>query len=161
MKPLIDNKYRLEKFEGKGGWTYAVIPGILQDKHAPFGLKKVKGSIDDYPIHKHHLMPMGEGRLFLPVKAAIRKQINKKAGDTVHIILYPDHDVLEIPEELLLCLNDEPAALHFFHTLSESEQKHYIEWIYGARKEASKVERLAVAINRLRVGLKKHDKITE
>ena len=26
QKPLVDNKYILEKFQGKGGWTYACIP---------------------------------------------------------------------------------------------------------------------------------------
>jgi hypothetical protein len=36
-KPLIDKKYLLEKFQGKGGWTYASIPDISQDKHSPFG----------------------------------------------------------------------------------------------------------------------------
>lgn len=29
MKPLVNKKYRLEKFQGKVGWTYARIPEIL------------------------------------------------------------------------------------------------------------------------------------
>lgn len=28
-KPLVDKDYLLQKFEGKGGWTYAEIPEIL------------------------------------------------------------------------------------------------------------------------------------
>jgi len=36
-KPLLNKKYLLEKFPGKGGWTYAAIPEILQDKHSHFG----------------------------------------------------------------------------------------------------------------------------
>lgn len=161
MKPLIDGYYRLEKFEGKGGWTYAAIPEIPQDKSNPFGWKKVKGSIDGYPIHKYHLMPMGEGRLMLAVKAEIRKKIGKKAGDEVHIILYPDNDVLEIPEELQLCLADEPAALYFFNTLSDSEKKFYIQWIFTAKRAETKIKRMAIAINRLRFGLKMHEKTEE
>ena len=161
MKALTDGHYRLEKFAGKGGWTYAAIPEIPQDKRNPFGWKKVKGSIDGYRIEKYHLMPMGEGRLMLAVNAEIRKKIRKKAGDTVHIILYPDNDVLQVPEELQLCLADEPAALLFFNTLSDSEKKFYIQWIFTAKKEETKIRRMAAAINRLRFGLKLHDKIDD
>lgn len=45
-KPLVNKKYLLEKYPGKGGWTYAVIPEVLQNKKAPFGWVKVKGTID-------------------------------------------------------------------------------------------------------------------
>lgn len=158
MKPLINKKFRLEKFHGKGGWTFARIPDISMDKKAPFGWVKVRGTIDDYEIKKYHLMPMGNGNLFLPVKAEIRKKIKKNEGDYVHVILFPDNEPLEVPEEMLLCLQDEPSALKFFNALSESEQKFYIEWIYGAKRSETKVNRLAQAINRLMRGLKFHDK---
>ena len=77
MEALVDNVYVLEKFPGKGGWTFARIPEISQDKKQPFGWKKVRGTIDGYEIRKYHLMPMGNGLLFLPVKAEIRKKIGK------------------------------------------------------------------------------------
>lgn len=35
---LVDKEYLLEKFPGKGGWTYALIPEILQDKILVFWL---------------------------------------------------------------------------------------------------------------------------
>jgi hypothetical protein len=158
MKPLINKEYILERFEGKGGWTFARIPEIPQDKHAHFGWVKVRGTIDGYEIRKYHLMPMGNGKLFLPVKAEIRKKIKKDAGDKVHIILYPDNEPLEVPEEMLLCLQDEPQALMFFNSLSESEQKFYIEYIYSAKREETKIDRMAKSINRLQRGLKHHEK---
>lgn len=161
MKPLVNKKYRLERFNGKGGWTYARIPEILQDKKAHFGWVKVRGTIDGFEIRKYHLMPMGNGNLFLPVKAEIRKKINKKEGDLVHVVLYPDNEPLEVPKEMLLCLKDEPAALRFFNSISESEQKFYIQWIYSAKKEETKVDRLAKSINRLMKGLKLYDKEKE
>ena len=158
MKPLINKKYLLEKFQGKGGWTFARIPEILQDKSKPFGWVKVCGSIDGYEIRKCHLMPMGDGKLFLPVKAEIRKKIGKKEGDFVHVILYVDTEPLEVPEEMLLCLEDEPAALKFFKSLSESEQNFYIQWVYSAKQEETKIDRLAKTVNRLMRGLKRYDK---
>lgn len=158
MKPLIDKKYLLEKFPGKGGWTFARIPDIPQNRKAYFGWVKVRGTIDGYEIRKYHLMPMGDGKLFLPVKAEIRKQIKKNEGDYVHVVLYPDNEPLEIPEEFLLCLQEEPKALQFFKSLTESEQKFYIQWIYSAKKEETKINRLAKSINRLLKGLKMYDK---
>ncbi len=156
MKPLVDGNYLLERFPGKGGWTYAEIPEVLQNPTNPFGWVKVRGSIDRVEFEKYHLMPMGEKRLFLPVKAAIRKQIKKQAGDWVHIVLYTDNEPLVVPEEMLMCLQDEPRALEFFNALSESEQKYYIRWIYEAKKIETRVNRLAKAVNRLANGEKFH-----
>lgn len=158
MKPIVSKKYILEKFQGKGGWTYARIPEVAKNKKSPFGWVKVRGTIDGYEIKKYHLMPMGNGMLFLPVKAEIRKKIKKDVGDYVHVILFPDDETLEVPEEMMLCLKDEPKALRFFRSLSESEQKFYIDWIYAAKKEGTKIDRLAKSINRLVLGLKLYDK---
>lgn len=158
MQPIADGKYKLEKFDGKGGWTFTRIPGIKQDKKAPFGWRKVMGTIDGYPIHKYHLMPEKGGGLFLPVKSEIRKKIGKQAGDWVHVILYPDTEPLEVPGEFLLCLEDEPSALKFFNSLSEGERKYYVQWIYAAKKEDTKATRMAKAINKLAIGLKMYDR---
>ncbi|MBT1700459.1 DUF1905 domain-containing protein [Fulvivirgaceae bacterium PWU4] len=149
IKPLVDKKYKLEKFPGKGGWTFARIPEVLQDKHSPFGWVKVRVIIDGFEIKKYRLMPMGDGKLFLPVRADIRKKIGKKEGDVVHVVLYPDNEPLEVPEEMMLCLRDEPAALKFFTSLSEDEMSSYIKWVYAAKSEKAKVDRLATTINRL------------
>ncbi len=157
LKPLLNKKILLEKYPGKGGWTYGRIPEIKKGKNTPFGWVKVRGSIDGYEIKKYHLMPMGNGMLFIPVKASIRKAINKGAGDYVHIVLYPDHEPLDIPEEMLLCLQDEPASIHFFNTLSESEKKYYIDWVYSAKKEETKISRMATTVNRLAQKLKRYD----
>lgn len=158
MKALINKKLVLERFHGKGGWTYVQVPGIERSRTTPFGWIKVKGSIDGYVIKKYHLMPMGKGRLFLPVKAEIRKKLRKDEGDFVRVILFADNEPLEVPEEMLLCLQEEPQALKFFNSLTESERKYYINWIYSAKKEETKIDRLAKTINRLLQGLKMYNR---
>jgi hypothetical protein len=157
-KPLVNKHYLLEKYPGKGGWTYAAIPEVLQDKHAPFGWVKVRGSIDDAEIKNYHLMPMGNGKLFLPVKAEIRKKINKKAGDLVKVVLYADDTATEIPEELLLCLLDEPLAHQRFLCYTDGEKKAFIDWIYSAKKEETKTDRIAETITKLLKGQKLKEK---
>lgn len=156
-KPLVNDNFLLNKFEGKGGWTYTEIPQIAQDKKAPFGWVKVKGTIDSYEIAAYKLMPMGNGKLFLSLKAEIRKKIKKEAGDTVHIVLYADDSVLEIPDTLLVCLLDAPKAHRFFMSLTESAKKHYIDWIFEAKKLETQVNRMAKAIEKLEKGLKMYE----
>jgi Domain of unknown function (DUF1905)/Bacteriocin-protection, YdeI or OmpD-Associated len=158
IKPLINKKYKLEKFHGKGGWTYAQIPEIAADKTSPFGWVKVKGFIDDYEFRNYRLMPMGNGKLFLPVKASIRKKIKKKEGDWVTVILFPDNDPIAVPAELQECLLDEPKANKFFQSLSDSEKKFYIEWIYGSKREETRIKRIVKTIERLMKGLRMYDK---
>lgn len=156
---LVDKEYLLEKFPGKGGWTYARIPEIEPAKHTHFGWVRVRGSIDGYAISNYHLMPMGNGSLFLPVKAAIRKQIKKQAGDVVRITLFADNLPTEIPEELRLCLADEPKALAAFRAYSYGEQKVFIDWIYAAKTDPTRVERIAKSIDKLLKGQKLNDKV--
>ena len=159
-KPLVDKEYLLRKESCKGAWTYTIIPEILPDKHSRFGWVKVKGSIDGYEIKDYHLLPTikGDNRLFLCVNAKIRKAIKKEAGDYVHIILYLDNDPVEVPEELLLCLQEEPEALRFFNLLSESEQYRYVKWIYSAKRDETKVERIVKTVDRLLKKQKYQDK---
>ncbi len=122
IKPLINKEYQLKKFPGKGGWTYAEIPEVPQDKNSPFGWVKVRGSIDGYELKFYKLMPMGNGKLFLPVKAAIRKIIGKQAGDFVSIKLYKDETHITIPDEIVECFkNEPPIAYENFLNFSEGE----------------------------------------
>nr|MBP6314386.1 DUF1905 domain-containing protein [Chitinophagaceae bacterium] len=147
--PFVNQQYLLEKFQGKGGWTYAQIPEIRPDKHAHFGWVRVRGHIDSYEIKGYHLMPMGNGNLFLPVKAQIRKHIKKQAGDWVHIILYADNAPTEIPADFLWFLQDEPELYQNFMTFSDAERKAYIEWIEAAKTVQTKANRMAVALQKI------------
>ncbi|OYQ44375.1 hypothetical protein CHU92_02455 [Flavobacterium cyanobacteriorum] len=153
MQPLVDNKYLLERFSGKGGWTYARIPEIQAGIAIPFGMVKVSGTIDGYKISAYHLMPMGNGQLFLPVKAAIRKKIKKEEGDYVHVVLYRDDSVFEVPAEIKAFFEEEGVAAAF-NNRKKSEQKMCCEWIMSGRREETKRERMIRTVYRLRKGEK-------
>ncbi len=156
--PLVNKKYKLHKFPGKGGWTYAEIPEIPQDKKAPFGWVKVKGTIDDHSFSDYRLMPMGNGHLFLPVKAAVRKKIGKGEGDYVQVVLFKDESELEIPADLLSCLVDEPVAYEKFFQLQQNVQREFIQWIWSAKKQETISERIVTVINMVMTGRRLSDK---
>lgn len=141
--PLFKAQVKLERFPGKGGWTYGRLPGVKPDPHAHFGWIKVRGSIDDVEIRQYHLMPMGNGELFLPVKAEIRKKIKKEAGDTVKVVLYRDHEEVHIPEELKACFDMDPEAKRSFDQLQTDRQREVIQYIYKLKNPANRAERIA------------------
>ncbi|MFZ1749153.1 MAG: YdeI/OmpD-associated family protein [Saprospiraceae bacterium] len=144
---LTNKEYLLEKFPGKGGWTYAKIPEIPQDRKSYFGFVKVKGHIDGYPISKFNLMPMGDGTLMCPVNAKIRKTIGKNVGDKLTIQLYLDSEPETPPDECLQCLQDEPEAWRFFNSLSTERVKKVLSYIYSAPNDDTKILRMGETID--------------
>jgi len=147
--PLVNQDYLLKKYSGKGGWTFAVIPEIPKDQHAWVGWVKVRGSIDGYEIKNYHLMSMSNGMMFLPVKAEIRKKIGKNEGDWVHIILYSEQLPHVNYDDFMTCLQEDTIACQNFLNLPAGEQKAMTDWIYSAKNDELKVERMAETLNKL------------
>lgn len=96
-------------------------------------------------------MPIRDGGLFLPIKAEIRKKTGKQEGDQVRIILYADEQNAPIatPEDLLLCLQDEPEAYQIYMSYTATERKAFLDWIREATHDDTRVKRIARAIDML------------
>jgi len=146
---LTDKEYQLERFPGKGGWTYVALPEIKKNKEATFGLVKVKGAIDSYEISGVSLMPFGNGNLILAVKAEIRKAIGKEEGDYVHIRLYKDDSVFQIPDDFKERLIDE-GLLEIFKSYKQWEQKMCIQYIFSAKRQETIKERITKTMYKLK-----------
>jgi hypothetical protein len=147
--PIINKKYLLEKFPGKGGWTYVLLPEIPPAKRFPFGWLRVYGSIDEIKLETCKLMPFGKGVLFLPVKALLRKQLKKEAGNWVWVQLFEVEQIEGIPEVILQCLKDAPGALHHFQTLPAWEQRLHINRIMDAKNTEKQISLIVGLIDKL------------
>lgn len=153
MNALLDEVLMLEKFPGKGGWTFVRLPEIKTTSGKPLGWDKVRALFDDHEVSEIGLLSLGNGQRFLPVKAEIRKSISKQAGDQVRLQLFARVKELDIKTEFLLCLEDEPEALSHFQNWKAVEREKYISWIEHGQSTEQQVERMAKAVDRIAAGL--------
>jgi hypothetical protein len=132
----------------KTGWTYIRIPAALAQELLPGNKKsfRVKGRLDDHPIQKVALIPMGEGNFIMALNAGIRKAIRKQKGAALRVELEVDKAVIQPPKDLLDCLADEPAALAWFKGLPKSHQNYFGSWIKAAKLESTRARRIACVV---------------
>lgn len=150
MKLIVEGTFVLERFSGKGGWTYIRLPGELITTGKAFGMMKVSGSIDDYTFEGKHLLPTGDGTVFMPVAKPIRKEIGKEEGDVVNIKFFKEEVPDQIPEELAACLKDDPGKFELFTRLSTAEQKQWVKHIYAASTDDAKASRILKLLKELK-----------
>ena len=148
-KAIVNDSFTIQRKEGPARWHFVELHGIPQEFVAANGLVRISGWIDDVEIRQFNLLPMKNGQKMLVIKAAIRKQIGKKAGDQVLIKLYPDDTPVDIPEEILDSLLQSPRAYDHFMHLTDSNKKFYIDWVTEAKQVDTKVNRLVKMIGQL------------
>ena len=141
----------------KTGWSYIEIPNSISGKLKP-GYKKsfrVKGNLDQYSIEGIALLPMGGGGFIMALNAEMRKAIKKQKGAKVKVQLEVDDEFeFKLAPEFMECLEEEPAALSFFNSLTKGHQSYYIKWVLSAKTEQTKAKRMAEMITGL---IKKQD----
>ena len=79
----------IHRFDGVAGWYYVDVPvSVSTEVETAFGMPRVLARIGATEWTTS-LMPKGDGTVFLPVKAAVRKAEELDAGDEVAVRLSP------------------------------------------------------------------------
>jgi hypothetical protein len=146
-QPFFNDNCILQKGEKKGAWTFITIPPIENLPKKRNGTVKIRGSLDSYALDCH-MWAMKKGN-FIAVKADIRKQIKKEEGDTVKVVLYLDEPEMVREDDLMLCLKEEPTLLLRFNALHDSEKKEITDWIFSAKTEDMKIQRIGETMEKL------------
>lgn len=150
---MVTFKAEIERFGEKGektGWYFLMIPAVISAQIKADCRKsyRVKGMLDAMEIEGRALTPMGEGDFILPIKKELRQQLRKDLGAIVQLNLEEDKDFkIEIPEDLELCLNDEPQLMENFMKLPKSHRNWYINWLNTAKTEVTRTKRLVKIVS--------------
>ncbi|MBL7851699.1 MAG: DUF1905 domain-containing protein [Cyclobacteriaceae bacterium] len=155
---MITFTAKIRKFEKKGektGWTYIEISSRQAHQLNP-GKKtgyRVKGQLDDYPIQRVALLPMGDGNFIIPLNARMRKALGKEAGDSLTVRLEVDSRNLPPSSDFMKCLRDDAKATAHFKTLPGSHQRYFSKWIEEAKTVETKTKRITMAVIALASGM--------
>ena len=140
-----------------GGGAYVLFPYDVEKEFQTKGRVPVKASFNGVP-YTGSLMKCGQNQHMLGILKSILSQIGASAGDEVRVELWKDETprTVEAPPELLQAAraND---VLEFFNGLSYTHRKEYCRWISDAKKEETRLNRVAKAIEMLKKKVKTPD----
>lgn len=136
--------------------TYLIVPFDVEKEFGKKGHIKVKTTIDGVEYRGMIARMEKDKPHLLIVTQAIRKQINKSAGDKVKVVMDIDTEerIVTLPPELSELLNKNLKAKQFFDTLSYTNRKEYARWIDSAKKSETKQSRLILTKEKLLAGKK-------
>ena len=132
--------------------AYIKFPYNVHEIYGVRGQVKVKAWFDGV-LYRGSLATMGYGFHFLGVTKAIRKKIGKQPGESVHVIIERDFEerIIDIPEDLLVLLNQNPEIKEYFNSLAFSHRMEYSNWILEAKKTETRQNRLLKTIELLAI----------
>ncbi len=136
--------------------TYIIVPFNVEKEFGQKGHIKVKTTIDGVAYRGMIARMEKDKPHLLIITQAIRKQINKTAGERVKIIMEVDTEerTLTLPKELAILLEKNTKAKTFFDTLSYTNRKEYARWIENAKKPETIQNRLSLTLEKLLAGKK-------
>lgn len=94
------------------------------------------------------------GSYFLPLSRANREAAGVEAGEVVDVAVELDLEPreVEVPQDLAEALAAAPKAAKHFQGLSYTHQREYVAWITEAKREETRVRRIARAVEMLTEG---------
>jgi len=85
------------------------------------------------------------GRILLIVNAGARAATGLRGGETIEVELVADDAprTVEMPEDLLAALADDPASLAWLAALAPSHRREHAHWIEEAKRPETRAARVA------------------
>ena len=134
------------KDAGRGG-AYVEIPSAVTEYFGTKGIVKIKATFDGYP-YTGSLTPMGGGIHMIGILKDIRRSIEKQPEDFVCVTVIKDDEprTIEIPEDLLTALSENPKLLETFQNLAFTHRKEHIKAILDSKRPDTRYSRIQKTI---------------
>jgi hypothetical protein len=139
---------------GVGGGAGVAFPYDVEKEFGTRGSVPIKSTIDGVP-YAGSLMNCGFPNHMVGVLKGMREKIGKGQGDTVDVVIWRDEAerTVEIPAEFSTMMKKE-GLLANFEKMSYTHRKEYCRWIGEAKKEETRLKRVAKAVEMLKNGVK-------
>jgi hypothetical protein len=143
----------IEPIGPKEAWARIFVPFDVEHVFGTKSRVAVKGTLNGYPF-RSSLFPEGDGRHYLYVNKGLCEGARVQPGLPVRVELEMDSvpREVEIPEDLMIALAQNPMAEVRFDRMSLAEKKDYVEWIESARKPETRASRIDQAILLIQAG---------
>jgi hypothetical protein len=149
---MIEYSSQILKFDDIDA-THCKIPF---DVAAIFGKKrvKIKATFDGRVVYRGLLTPYS-GDYFLMINKEIRAEIGKNVGEMVDIRIEEDTEprIVEVADDFAKAM-DEAGVRAFFDKMSFTHRKEYARWIEEAKREETRLNRIAKAVVMIQEGKK-------
>jgi hypothetical protein len=88
------------------------------------------------------------------VNRAVKAATGVDAGDRVRVRMELDTEPrkVAVPADLRAALNDDPAVVSAFDTLSFTHRREYVEWVEEAKRPETRARRIAATVERVAAG---------
>lgn len=148
MNTRIEFDAVMKKAEGVNG-AYVEMPFDLEEV---FGSKRMKArAVFDNVVYQGSVVKMG-GIYIIGITKAIRDQIGKQPGDSLHVIIEKDEEkrVIVLPDDFRSALEKDSEASAFYESLSYTNQNRYFLWVTSAKKPETRADRISQSVEKLR-----------
>lgn len=134
--------------DGKSATGVAVPPEVVQ---ALGGGGRIPVRVQIAGVEYASTVTTMKGQTRIPVSAQVRATAGITAGDTVEVDVVRDDTprTVEIPEDLRAALDQTPAILATFDSLSYSNQRRHVLSVTAARTSETRARRIQKVIAEL------------
>lgn len=141
--------------EGKG-WTFCALPASASAKLGARGRVPVQATVGRASF-RTSCFPDGKGGHTLQFNAAMREAAGAGPGDTVSVSLEVASDdvAVEPPAALAKGLKADKGAKAQWEAITPKARAEWVAWIASAKREETRMARIARAVERLRGGAKR------
>ncbi|MFN8276369.1 MAG: YdeI/OmpD-associated family protein [Chitinophagales bacterium] len=134
---------------GDGGGMFVFFPHNAKEVFGK-GRVPVLATIDGL-LYRGSLIKYGAPQWMLLIRKDIRQLLHKTVGDFVAIELWEDTELreVEIPDAVKSIL-DKQKVLSLFQQKSYSQQREWVQWVAGAKRDTVREKRIATIIQILK-----------
>jgi hypothetical protein len=143
-------RVKVEADGNNGAWCTVTLPFDVKNKWGSAGRVSVKGTANGFAF-RSSVFPRGDGTHFMVLNKAMQAGAGVKPGEFVRVTMDVDRAerVVTVPADLAAAMRKNAKARQHFAALAPSHRKGYVDWIESAKREETRLARVAKAVERL------------